>query len=174
MVRKGPVAAILGFSLTLSACGLGERHEASAAIAGFLAAVQHDDRAAFEHGIDRAALRADLADQMSDLGRAKGVDVGEGPSEFALDRMISPLAVARVAAHTAPGWPAAPSAAQITPRMKVRDIRHVCLEQEGAKRCLLSFAKRDGAWRLVGMLAGPVAAAPPPQAQPGQPQPGQP
>jgi hypothetical protein len=161
MLRKGPAAAfplIFLAPIFLVACGLGERGEASAAVARFLAAVQSGDRAGFEAGIDRVALRSDLAGQMADVGKARGLDIGEPPSEFALDRMINQQAVARTAAQTAPGWPAAPTAAQVTPRLKVRDRTHVCLEQESSKRCLLDFAKKDGAWRLVGM---PAAAAQP-------------
>jgi hypothetical protein len=158
MQTRGIVAGISALGVLLSACGLGERDDASKAIAGFLAAVQTDDRAAFEKGVDRAALQADLRDQLAEMGKAGGMDVDGGASEFALDRMISPQAVRLAAAKTAPNWPPAPTPAQVMPRMKVRDIRHVCLEQIATKKCLLDFAKRDGVWRLVGMPAKTVAA----------------
>jgi hypothetical protein len=148
----------LALALLLGACGLGERGQASKAIAGFLATVQKDDSAAFEKGIDRAALQGDLRDQLAEMGKAGGMDVDGGASEFALDRMISPQAVRLVAAQTAPNWPPAPTPAQVVPRLKVRDLSHACLEQVGTKKCLLDFAKRDGVWRLVGMPARAVAA----------------
>jgi hypothetical protein len=37
--------------------------------------------------------------------------------------------------------------------MKVRDRNHVCLGDPRKPACLLSFARRQGAWRLVGMRA---------------------
>ena len=165
MVRTGWAAAVLAISVGLAGCGplgwgLGERGDASKAIARFLAAADKDDRAAFEAGVDRKALRADLADQMADLGRNHGLDIGEPPTEFVLDRLISPLSVKQAAARTAPNWPAQPTAQQIVPRMKVRDLTHVCLEEQGSKKCLLTFAKRDGVWRLIGMPASAVHAQP--------------
>jgi hypothetical protein len=144
----------------LAGCGLGERGDASRAIARFLAAADKGDRTAFEAGVDRKALRADLADQMADLGRNHGLDIGEPPTEFVLDRLISPLAVQQAATRTAPNWPARPTAQQIVPRMKVRDITHVCLEEQGSKKCLLTFTKADGAWRLTAMPAGALHAQP--------------
>lgn len=160
MLRLSSSAALAALAFALSACGLGERSEASKAIARFLSVVQKDDRQGFEAGIDRAALRSDLADQMSDVGKNHGLDVGEPPSEFVLDRMINPQAVRVLATRTAPGWPALPTAAQVVPHMKVRDYRHVCLEEQATKQCLLTFAKRDGAWRLTGMPAGAAHAQP--------------
>ncbi|THD56588.1 hypothetical protein [Phenylobacterium sp.] len=158
MQSRGIVTGVSALALMLGACGLGERSDASKAIAGFLAVVQKDDLAAFEKGIDRAALQGDLRDQLAEMGKAAGMDVDGGASEFALDRMISPQAVRLAAAQTAPNWPPAPTPAQVVPRMKVRDLSHVCLEQAATKKCLLDFAKRDGVWRLVGMPARAVAA----------------
>ncbi|HZZ32168.1 MAG TPA: hypothetical protein VFE10_09265 [Phenylobacterium sp.] len=158
MRTLGFLTALGALAFLLSACGPGERNDASTAIAGFLAAVQRDDQAAFEKGIDRAALQADLRDQLAEMGKSRDMDVDGGASEFALDRMISPQAVRLAAAQTAPGWPVAPTPAQVVSRMKVRDVAHVCLEQTATKRCLLDFAKRDGVWRLVGMPIRSVAA----------------
>jgi len=155
MLRKAFGVAFCGLALMVAGCGLvGMRGKASAAIAGFLAAVQRGDDKAFEASLDRPALRADLSEQIAELGRSRAVDVG-GASEFALDRRINPQAVALAAARVAPGWPAAPTAAQIVPRMKVLDPRHVCLEETASKKCLLTFANEDGAWRLVGLRLPP-------------------
>ena len=154
MLRKGPVVALLALACLLSACGGGVRAKGSAAISAFLATVQHDDRQGFEAALDRPALRSDLREQLTELGKTRGVDVG-GPSEFALDRMITPQDVGLTAQRVAPGWPATPTAAQIVPHMKALDSRHVCLEEAATRRCLLSFAKRDDRWRLVGMAFTP-------------------
>jgi hypothetical protein len=154
MHRKGLVVALSALACLMGACGGGVRTKGSAAISAFLGVVQREDRKAFEAGLDRAALRADLRDQLADLGRAHGVDVG-GASEFALDRMITPQAVRLTAQRVAPGWPAAPTAAQIIPHMKATDGTHVCLEEAASRRCLLSFTREDGAWRLTGMAFTP-------------------
>jgi len=162
MFRKGDLVAFSALALLLAACGPGLRAKGSMAIAGFLAAAQREDARAFEAGIDRPALRTDLRGQLAELGRTRGVDVG-GASEFALDRMITPKAVRAAAARVAPGWPATPTAAQVLPHMKVADRNHLCLEEAASHRCLLSFAQKDGAWRLVGLQFTPPevpAAAP--------------
>jgi hypothetical protein len=157
MFKKGPAIGFSALAVVLTACGGGVRTKGSAAIASFLATVQGDDRAAFEARIDRTALRADLTGQLLDLAKVHAVDVGEGPSEFAVDRMISLPAVRATAAQVAPGWPATPSAAEVVPHLKARDGRHICLEQATTQRCLLSFAQEKGAWKLVGMRFTPPA-----------------
>src|SRR4051794_846126 len=97
MLRKGPAAAYLAITLTLggaglASCSLDVRADASKGIARFLDAVRRGDRAAFEAAIDRPALRSDIRDQLAEVSKAKALDVGEGASEFALDRMITPQA----------------------------------------------------------------------------------
>ncbi|MGZ6020808.1 MAG: hypothetical protein ACXWKO_19250 [Phenylobacterium sp.] len=148
-------------ALSLGGCGLGARHSGSAAIADFLAAVQKDDRKAFEAALDRPALRSDLSEQLADVGKTHAVDVG-GPSEFALDRMISPQAIRLTAARVMPGWPATPTAAQIIPHMKARGLNFVCLEEASSKKCLLSFKHEDGGWKLTAMAFTPPPAEPAP------------
>ena len=158
MQVKGLAAAFSVLALTLGGCGLGARQSGSAAIASFLAAVQTGDRKAFEAALDRPALRSDLSEQMADVGKTHAVDVG-GPSEFALDRMISPQAIRLTAARVAPGWPATPTAAQIIPHMKARGLHFVCLEEVSSKKCLLSFTQEGGTWRLTAMAFTPPPAA---------------
>lgn len=145
------VAGVL--ALTLSGCGLGTRADAAGAIARFLDAVHRGDKTAFEAGLDRAALRADLRDQLADLGRSRAIEVDGGPSEFALDRMITPQAFKLVEARTGRPLPMAPTAAQVALLMKVRDRNHVCLADPGKARCRLAFTRENGVWRLVGMQA---------------------
>ncbi len=156
MFRKGPVIAFGALALVLSACG-GVRARGSEAIANVFSAVQRQDHKAFEAALDRSKLRSDLGDQLTEVGRSRAVDVGAA-SEFALDRMITPQAIRLTAARIAPGWPQAPTAAQIVAHMKVQDRRHVCLEEAVTRRCLLSFAQEDGVWRLVGMRMAPPSS----------------
>lgn len=155
MFSKGSAVGFCALAVLLSACGGGVRAKGSAAIASFLAVAQDGDRRALEPLLDRTALRSDLTAQISDLAKRHAVDVGEGPSEFAVDRMITPQALRLTAARVAPGWPARPTAAQILPHMKAKDSRHLCLEEAATRRCLLTFAQKDGAWRLVGMMFTP-------------------
>jgi hypothetical protein len=162
MLCMRSLAALAVLTVSLSGCDIGVRTDAAKAIERFLAAVHDDDRAAFEAAIDRPALRANLGGQLTELARAKGVVVEGGPSEFALDRMISPGAFRLVEAKTGQALPHAPSAAEIALIMKVQDKSHVCVDDPAKSRCLLSFAKRGGTWRLVGMPATNLTIAVPP------------
>jgi hypothetical protein len=107
--------------------------------------------ATIEPLLDRPALRADLRDRLAEVGRASGIDVGDGPSEFAMDRMITPEAVMRAESHT--NLRAGASAAEVAALLKMTDRTHACLQDAAKDRCALTFARHGKAWRLVGMLA---------------------
>lgn len=143
-------------ALALSGCGGGAPKGATESASRLLAAALNNDRVAFEAEIDRAAVRDDVRRQVADLARATGLEVDGGPSEFALDRMISPDAV-RVVDAQGHRLTEAPSARQVAPLMKAVDGKRVCLRDVGTPGdCLLTFAKdpKAGAqWRLVGMKA---------------------
>ena len=143
----------LALALALGGCGLDVRTDAAKGIVRILDAVHRGDRPAFEAALDRPALRADLRAQLVALGRARGLDVDGGPTEFALDRMITPRAVKLVEARTGQPASRSPTAAQIALTLKVADRRRVCVSDPGKARCLLTFAKEKGGWRLVGMQA---------------------
>jgi len=166
MFRRRVFLAASALLPALCACSLDVRADAAQGIARFLDAVRRDDRKAFEAAIDRPALRADLRDQLADLGRAKDLDIDGGPSEFALDRMITPEAFRLVSARSGAPLPMAPSAAQVALLMTVKDKRHVCLGDAAGQRCALAFAKTHGTWRLTAMRATElkVVALPPPPA----------
>jgi hypothetical protein len=151
MFRKGPLVAFSALALSLGACGLDARKGAAKDIAEFMAAVQRDDQPAIEAALDRPALRINLRDQLADLGRASGIDVGDGPSEFAMDRMITTQAIQLAEART--GLPAAPNLAQVEPLLRMQDKAHACVQDAAKDHCALTFARRAGVWRLAGMLA---------------------
>lgn len=145
-------------ALGLSACNGAAPKAASESASRLLAAAYQNDRVAFEAEIDRAAVRDDVRRQVSEMARSKALEVDGGPSEFALDRMISPDAVRLVDGKGAP-LTSAPTPQQVAPLMKVVDARRVCLRDAGSPdNCLLTFAKgtdaeAKGHWRLVGMRA---------------------
>ena len=166
MLRRRVPLAAAAVCLLLCGCGIDVRADAAQGIARFLDAVRRDDHKAFEATIDRAALRSDLRDQLAELGRAKDLDIEGGPSEFALDRMITPEAFRLVSARSGQPVPMAPTAAQVALLMTVKDKAHVCLGDAAGQHCALAFAKRRGGWRLTGMRATElkVVALPPPPA----------
>jgi hypothetical protein len=153
MFRGCFVAAAAVLALGLSGCSMGVRADASKDIAAFLKAAHQGDRKGFEAGLDRPALRSDLRDQIADLGRNNTLDVDGGPSEFAIDRMISPRAFRLVEAQTGRALPEAPTPAQVQLLMTVTDRSHVCIRNPAREPCVLRFAKAKGQWRLVGMPA---------------------
>jgi len=137
-------------ALVLSACG-GSGKGAAEAVQALLAAQVRGDAAAFEKGIDRPALRNDLRQQITQLAKQSGLDVG-GPSDPALDRMIVPDAF-----HLSLGGAPllqAPSVPQVAAQLKTLAKDRVCLHDlAGAQACRLVFAQEGGGWRLVAMPA---------------------
>jgi hypothetical protein len=156
MIPRLCLVALVGLGLV--GCG-GRAASGSAADSAsrLLAAAFKGDRIAFEAEIDRSAVREDVRRQVSALARATTLDVDGGPSDFALDRMISPAAIRLVHAGTGDTLSAAPTPAQVAPLMKAVDAKHACLRAvEAPDRCLLTFARSKDGWRLVGMQANGV------------------
>lgn len=152
MIRRFIFACFIAASL--AGCSVGGAGGAAETASRLLAAAAKGDRVAFEAEIDRPAVRDDVRRQMSQVARTRSLDVEGGPSEFTLDRMISPDALRMVRAGTGETVTAAPSARQIAARMKTIDGKHACLRDSAApERCLLTFGKAKGSWRLVGMQA---------------------
>lgn len=166
MLRR--TAVILAAALALTGCGgtapgLGASRAAADSASRLLDAAFRGDRAAFESLVDRAAVREDLRRQVTAVARSAGLDVDGGPSDFALDRMISPAAIRLVHASGRP-LAAAPTQAQVAPLMQTVAGGRACLrEPQGG--CALTFARAGGGWRLVGMKAAnlriELAANPP-------------
>ncbi|MDB5466267.1 MAG: hypothetical protein JWQ46_1029 [Phenylobacterium sp.] len=167
MYRKAWVAALAALSLT--ACSGKPGQDAAGAVQGFLAAVLTNDRAAFEADIDRAALRRDLRSQIVEMGRAAGLEVDGGPSEFTLDRMIGPDNFHLVQAETGAPLATPPTLEQVRAMLQPVDGAHVCLHGPPPQQaCVLTFENqkaaakdaggkdgqaRQAGWRLVRMPA---------------------
>ncbi|WP_397420346.1 hypothetical protein [Phenylobacterium sp.] len=152
MIRRLLVIAFV--SAGLAGCGDAAPRGATESAARLLAAAAKGDRVAFEAEIDRPAVRDDVRRQMSEVARSRVLDVEGGPSEFALDRMIGPDAVHLVRAGSSQALTTAPGVDQIAGQMKAIDGNRACLADARAPdRCLLTFARAKGGWRLVGMQA---------------------
>lgn len=150
MLRR--TAVILAAGLSLVGCGGAAPRQAADSASRLLDAAVRGDRTAFEALVDRASVREDLRRQVTAVARGATLDVDGGPSEFALDRMISPAAIRLV--HAASGQPLTtpPTEAQIAPLMKPLGGGRACL-RDAAGACALTFANAGGGWRLVGMKA---------------------
>ena len=141
-------------ALGLVSCGGPAPQGAAETASRLLAAAYRGDRVAFEAEIDRAAVREDVRRQVTRLAKGATLDVDGGPSEFALDRMISPAAFRLVHAGSGEALRAPPTPAQVAKLMRTVDARHACLrDAESPNACLLTFAKDKKQWRLVGMKA---------------------
>ena len=152
MIRGLWIIALAG--LALAGCGGKAPDGAAQSASRLLTAAFKGDRVAFEAEIDRSAVREDVRRQVAALAQGPSLDVDGGPSEFALDRMISPAAIRLVQAGSGETLSAAPTPAQVAPLMKAVDAKHACLRSTGTPdHCLLTFAKTGRAWRLVGMQA---------------------
>jgi hypothetical protein len=161
--RSYVFATALVLIAALAACSR-KPPEAQAAHAAqaLLAAVWSQDEAGFEARLDRPAVRDDLRRQLSEVAQANALSVEGGASDAALDRMITPAAFQLTDAGGAP-LAAAPSEVQtqllITPLDKDHVCLHATIQHTG---CMLTFAHRDKAWRLVAMApAGFTIAVPP-------------
>jgi len=152
MLRK--IAIVSLAALSLAGCGGAPPRGAAESASRLLAAAYKGDRVAFEAQIDRAAVRADVRRQVAEMAQGSVLDVDGGPSEFALDRMISPQAFRLVHAGSGAALEAPPTPSQVAPLMRALDAKHACLRDKASPQdCLLTFAKGKGQWRLVGMRA---------------------
>ena len=142
------IAMAAALALVLGACGTDAKDEAAEDVRDLLVAAQEGDAEAFEAGIDREKLKADLRVQVREAAREQGIDIG-GPSEAALDRMIGPdaLRVARADPAAVP-----PTAAEIAEILDVKDNIRACLRAPGAADgCALTFEKQGERWKLIGV-----------------------
>lgn len=152
MVRWLRAAALVALVMTTQACGRKSAPDGAEAAQSLLAAIWAGDARAFEASLDRPAIRADLRQQLTGLARANTLDVQGGASDAALDRMIGTAAFRLVQSGTGAPLPAAPSLAQAAALMKPLGKNRACLRGETPDQpCLLTFAKQNGEWKVVGM-----------------------
>lgn len=163
MVRWVRAAALASLMLTAQACGKRPEKDAAGTVLALLTAVQTGDTQAFEASLDRPALRADLREQLVGLARTNALEVDGGPSDFALDRMITPEAFHLRQAGVDLPLASPPTAAQVAAILKPIDKTHVCVHDLSPQtRCLLTFARERPGWRLVRMPAANLRIEIPP------------
>ncbi|HEX2559728.1 hypothetical protein [Phenylobacterium sp.] len=156
-MRKTMGLALAGLALILSACGKDAKVDAAEDVRALLVAAEAGDSEAFEAGIDREKLKADLRVQVREAAREQGIDIG-GPSDAALDRMIGPDAL-----RVARSGPAAatPTAAEIAETLEVQDKTRACLRAPGAEDgCALTFEKQGERWKLIGVQTSRLVPRP--------------
>lgn len=152
MVRMVTVAALAALVFATQGCARKptERGETVAAQA-LLVSAWSEDAQGFEKIVDRAAVRADLRQQLLRVAQANSLAVEGGASDAALDRMITPHAFRLVTDQGAP-LAAPPTREQAAALLKPDGKDRVCLhDQSPQEACLLTFAKAKAGWRLVGM-----------------------
>lgn len=150
MLRIVPLLALA--AIGLNGCGAAAPQGAAESASRLLTAVMRGDRVAFEAQIDRAALREDVRRQVAEIAKGSTLEVEGGPSEFALDRMISPDAV-RVVDRSGAKAATPPTPDQVAPLLHKVDATRACLREAEGENCVLTFAKGKDRWRLVGMRA---------------------
>jgi hypothetical protein len=153
MLRTVRIAAAAAILLNLAACGRSApAAQAAPEAQSLLAAVWTGDSEAFEAGLDRAALRADLRQRLLQVAQANSLAIEGGASDAALDRMISPSAFKLVAAGTGAPLSEAPTRAQTAAMMRDLGKDRACLHDLTPEQgCVLTFARQAGHWRLVAM-----------------------
>lgn len=153
MDRMVRVAALAALVFATQGCGRKPAARAETAAAqALLVSAWSEDAQSFEAVIDRAAVRADLRQQLMRVAQANVLAVEGGASDAALDRMITPHAFRLVAAGSGAPLAAPPTREQAAALLKSDGKDRVCLhDQTPQEACLLTFAKARGGWRLVGM-----------------------
>lgn len=166
MVRMVMVAALAALVLAGCARRPAERGETAAAQA-LLASAWSEDAQSFEKVVDRAAVRADLRQQLLQVAQANSLAVEGGASDAALDRMITPHAFRLVSAGSGEPLAAPPTREQAAALLKPEGKDRVCLhDQTPQESCVLTFARAKAGWRLVGMApAGFTIAVEPERAK---------
>src|ERR1700751_6065319 len=141
MVRMVRVAALAALVFATQGCARkpAERGETAAAQA-LLASAWSEDAHSFEAVVDRAAVRADLRQQLERGAQANALGVEGGASDAALDRMITPHAFHLVAAGSGAPLAAPPTREQAAALLKPDGKDRVCLhDQSPEETCVLTF-----------------------------------
>ena len=143
----------------LGACSTTQRLDAAGDVHALLISIRDDDQAAFEAHIDRPALRAELqarlveragrSDRTGNLSSMAAVFAGP-IAEAATNAILRPRVFRAVAEYY--GYRAdqpIPGPLVIAGQLKALPDGRVCATRGARGPCLVTFARSDGAWRLV-------------------------
>ncbi|MDP3173289.1 MAG: DUF2939 domain-containing protein [Phenylobacterium sp.] len=153
---RGPrLLLAVAISLSLAACGGAVKKDAAGDVRAFLQAAEKDDAKALEAHLDRKALRADLKTQLLESPDVRALHAQLGDvGDVAVDRMIAPQALALARGGPLLSLSGDSRQADVARALKKLDSGRVCLLDPGVRDlCLLTFAKRGKAWKLVALHA---------------------
>ncbi|MFM8819923.1 MAG: DUF2939 domain-containing protein [Phenylobacterium sp.] len=159
MIRR---LVLTGLLCLLAACATASRLDAANDVHDLLVAIRDDDRAAFDAGVDRDALKAELSSRLAretarlkidgvDLGRL-GVLAAPALANLAGDALIQPRVFRQVAEAYgyAPDQPL-PGRVVIAGQLKAMPDGRICATRKKDGPCLLIFTRSpEGRWRLSG------------------------
>lgn len=158
MMRR--IASIVLLGLALAGCATTSRYDAAGDVHALLVAIRDNDRAAFDHYVDRRALKASLEGRfmrevgrrdMDDGARALAALVAPGLADVAVDGLVRPetfRAAANYYGYTADQ--PLPNRLAIGGALKYRPDGSVCATKKKDGPCLLVFTNVDGTWKLSG------------------------
>ena len=148
-------------ALTLAACASTTQLAAAGDVHALMIAIRDDDQIAFDAHVDRAALKAQLADRLEVQAErrghldpaiaALGVALARPLVDAAADQLIQPEVFRTVAEQYgySPRTPI-PGRLVIARVLKRLDDQTVCVIAKAEGPCVLDFRDEGGAWRLVG------------------------
>lgn len=151
--------AAMALTLALAGCSTTQRLGAANDVHALLIAIRDGDQAAFDRHIDRAALRSQLEEVL--IARAQGADrsgslgsvasILAGPlANVAADALLRPRVFRSVAEYY--GYRAnqpIPGPVLIAARLRALPDGRVCATTRSNGPCVVTFARREGTWRLV-------------------------
>lgn len=153
-------ALLTVLAVALSGCATAQRYDAAGDVHALLVAIRDDDRAAFEHHIDRPALKRQIEGRilresrqagMSDGWKALGALLARPAAELAGEALVQPRVFRAVAAYYGytPDRPL-PGRLAIGSGLRPAGDGRVCAPRRAGGPCLLVFEEQRGIWRLVG------------------------
>jgi hypothetical protein len=152
-------AAILA-ALPLSGCATVERVDAAADVHEFLVSIRDDDRGMFDRHVDRRALKLQLETRIIQETQSRSAR----PEVRAIGALLArPVADALGSTLIRPGvfravavslgyspYKPLPKRLSIAAALRPTGPGRVCASKSKTDPCLLTFAREDDVWRLVG------------------------
>jgi outer membrane murein-binding lipoprotein Lpp len=153
ILRAAPALAV---GLLLAGCGVEAKYQAAPQVKTFFDAVRDGDGIRFERHVDRPALRGLIRRRLVEAAGPEAARVAgrlTGPAgERTVDRLIAPAAFRIDWKRAGFPMPSGPTTPELAAALRTLGPDRVCLP-DGADRdrCALTFARRDGIWRLTAI-----------------------